>query len=149
MTSRRARRRGSTPVRVLGFATEAGGRAGHTAIVAEALEIPAVVGLGRFLDLARECRMIIIDGDEGLVVLDPDLATQERYRRDAAARAARFEGLAGLANLPAETLDGTQVGLWGNIEFPGEVAACLERGSRWRWAVPHGVPLSQQRTPTD
>jgi phosphotransferase system enzyme I (PtsI) len=120
---------GLDPLRVLGFATEAGGRASHTAIVAEALEIPAVVGLGRFLDLARECRMIIIDGDEGLVVLDPDLATQERYRLDAAARAARFEGLAGLANLPAETLDGVQVGLWGNIEFPGEVAGCLDRGA--------------------
>lgn len=120
---------GLDPLRVLGFATEAGGRASHTAIVAEALEIPAVVGLGRFLDLARECRMIIIDGDEGLIVLDPDLATQEHYRRDAVVRAARFEGLAGLANLPAETLDGAQVGLWGNIEFPGEVTTCLERGA--------------------
>ncbi len=69
---------GLDPERVLGFATEAGGRASHTAIVAAALEIPAVVGLGRFLDRARPCRMVIIDGDEGLVVLDPDPPTQER-----------------------------------------------------------------------
>ncbi|HMB07111.1 MAG TPA: phosphoenolpyruvate--protein phosphotransferase [Isosphaeraceae bacterium] len=120
---------GLDPQRVLGFATEAGGRASHTAIVAEALEIPAVVGLGRFLDRARDSRMAIIDGDEGLVVLDPDPPTQERYRHAAAERAARFRGLAGLARLPAETLDQVQIGLWGNIEFPGEAAACLERGA--------------------
>ncbi|WP_422926735.1 phosphoenolpyruvate--protein phosphotransferase [Singulisphaera sp. PoT] len=117
------------PQFVLGFATEAGGRASHTAIVAAALEIPAVVGLGRFLDQVRESRMVIIDGDEGLVVLDPDPPTQERYRKAAAERLARFEGLVGLAKLPAETLDGEQLGLWGNIEFPVEGPACLERGA--------------------
>jgi phosphoenolpyruvate-protein phosphotransferase (PTS system enzyme I) len=120
---------GLDPQRVLGFATEVGGRASHTAIVAEALEIPAVVGLGRFLDRARDSRMAIIDGDEGLIVLDPDLPTQERYRHAAAERDARFRGLAGLARLPAETLDKVQIGLWGNIEFPSEAAACLERGA--------------------
>ncbi len=120
---------GLDPQRVLGFATEVGGRASHTAIVAEALEIPAVVGLGRFLDRARQARMVIIDGDEGLVVLDPDTATQTRYRQAAADRAARFQGLSGLAKLPANTLDEVPIELWGNIEFPGEVAACLERGA--------------------
>ncbi len=120
---------GLDPMQVLGFATEAGGRASHTAIVAEALEIPAVVGVGRFLDRARLARTVIVDGDEGLVVLDPDAATQARYRRAAAARAARFRDLEGLAGLPAETLDAVSIGLWGNIEFPAEAAACLERGS--------------------
>ncbi|MDR3634048.1 MAG: phosphoenolpyruvate--protein phosphotransferase, partial [Isosphaeraceae bacterium] len=117
------------PERVLGFATEAGGRASHTAIVAEALEIPAVVGLGRFLDGARQSRTVIIDGDEGLVILDPDQETEERYRRAAIERAARFQGLAGLANLPACTLDDVRIELCGNIEFPNEAAACLERGA--------------------
>ena len=50
--------------------------------------------------------MAIIDGDEGLVVLDPDAPTLERYRKHAAERTARFQGLARLADLPAETLDG-------------------------------------------
>jgi phosphotransferase system enzyme I (PtsI) len=117
------------PELVLGFATEAGGRASHTAIVAAALEIPAVVGIGRFLDQARLARTAIIDGDDGLVILDPDSPTLQRYRQAAAERAARFEGLVGLANLPAETLDGVSVGLWGNIEFPAEAAACLGRGA--------------------
>ena len=65
---------GLDPELVLGFATEAGGRASHTAIVAEALEIPAVVGVGRFLEQARQARTVIVDGDEGLVVLDPGVA---------------------------------------------------------------------------
>ena len=82
---------GSTPELVPGFATEAGGRASHTAIVAAALEIPAVVGLGKFLDRAQHCRMAIIDGDEGLVILDPDPETQERYHKIAAERSAWFQ----------------------------------------------------------
>jgi len=117
------------PRLVPGFATEAGGRASHTAIVAAALEIPAIVGLGRFLDRARHCRVAIIDGDEGLIILDPDLATQERYRETAARRAAWFQDLSRQTDLPAETLDGTLIELWGNIEFGGEVEACLNRGA--------------------
>ena len=120
---------GLDPNRVLGFATEAGGRASHTAIVAAALEIPAVVGLGKFLDIARQCRMAVIDGDEGLVILDPDLPTQARYRAAAAERSARFQVLSQQANLPAETLDSTQVHLWGNIEFTAEIDACVNLGA--------------------
>jgi len=117
------------PQLVPGFATEAGGRTSHTAIVAAALEIPAVVGLGRFLDRARHCRVAIIDGDEGLVILDPDHATQERYRKTAAERSAWFQSLTRQTDLPAETQDGARIELWGNIEFGGEVEACLNRGA--------------------
>ncbi len=120
---------GLDPERVLGFATESGGLASHTAIVAAALEIPAVVGLGRMLEQARSARFAIIDGNDGLVVLDPDPPTLARYRRAAVERAARFEGLSDLAHLPAETLDGQTVELWGNIEFPAEVEPCLDRGA--------------------
>jgi phosphoenolpyruvate-protein phosphotransferase (PTS system enzyme I) len=120
---------GLDPVRVLGFATEVGGRSSHTAIVAAALEIPAVAGMGPFLDRARCCRLAIVDGDQGLVILDPDHETQERYRRTAAERSARFQVLARQADLPAETLDGCRIELLGNIEFGGEVAGCLERGA--------------------
>jgi phosphoenolpyruvate-protein phosphotransferase (PTS system enzyme I) len=120
---------GLDPACVLGFATESGGLASHTAIVAAALEIPAVVGLGKALELAGSCRWAIVDGDEGLVVLDPDRATLDRYRVASAERTARFAGLADLAHLPAETLDGCPVELWGNIEFPAEVDPCLGRGA--------------------
>jgi phosphoenolpyruvate-protein phosphotransferase (PTS system enzyme I) len=120
---------GIAPLLVPGFATEAGGRASHTAIVAAALEIPAVVGLGKFMDRAQHCRMAIIDGDEGLLILDPDPETQERYHEIAAERSARFQLLTREAGLPAETQDGTPIELWGNIEFGGEVEACLDRGA--------------------
>jgi phosphotransferase system enzyme I (PtsI) len=115
--------------KILGFATESGGQASHTAIVAAALEIPAVVGLGRLLPSARQCRTAIIDGDEGLLILEPDPATEERYRAAADERSARFRILAEQANLPAETLDRTSVGLWGNIEFIDEVTACRKLGA--------------------
>lgn len=120
---------GLDPRRVPGFATEAGGRASHTAIVAAALEIPAVAGLGPFLDRARHCGFAIVDGDQGLIILDPDEPTRERYRRLAVERAARFQVLARQADRPDQTLDGCRVELRGNIEFEGEVAACLERGA--------------------
>jgi phosphotransferase system enzyme I (PtsI) len=120
---------GLDPRLVLGFATEAGGRTSHTAIVAAALEIPAVVGVSRLLHIARTSRMTIIDGDLGLVILDPDAATLERYRQAAADRAARFASFANLAAMPAETSDGTRISLLGNIEFPAEVNACGERGA--------------------
>lgn len=117
------------PGRILGFATEAGGRASHTAIVAAALEIPAVVALGPMLEAAQAARFVIVDGDEGLVILDPDAPTLRRYRADALARAARFAGLANLAALPSQTRDAVRVELYGNIEFPSEVEVCHQRGA--------------------
>ncbi len=120
---------GLDPRLVPGFATEAGGRASHTAIVAAALEVPAVAGLGPILDSARHCLWAIVDGEQGLVILDPDDQTQEQYRQTAADRAARFQILARQAEGPDETLDGCRVDLWGNIEFGGEAPACLERGA--------------------
>lgn len=116
--------------RVIGFATEVGGRASHTAIVAEALEIPAVVGLGAFLaGVPRHRSVAIVDGDEGIVILDPDEPTLARYREAADERRARFRGLADLAPLPARTLDGCEVALLGNIEFPAEAEGCCDRGA--------------------
>ena len=121
---------GLDPGRVPGFATEAGGRASHTAIVAAALEIPAVVGLGP----VPGPRPAIAAWRSSTATRawsssTPTSETQERYRKMAAERSARFQVLARQADLPAETLDGCRVELWGNIEFGGEVAACLERGA--------------------
>ena len=79
---------------VRGFVTEVGGPGSHTAIVAEALEIPAVVGTGPFLTDVSGGDLVIIDGDQGLVILQPDEETLARYRHEAeqiriAGRAAR------------------------------------------------------------
>jgi phosphotransferase system enzyme I (PtsI) len=118
------------PGHVLGFATEAGGLSSHTAIVAAALEIPAVVALGPFLDAdSRRAAHAIVDGDEGLVILNPDEPTLERYRAASVARADRFAHLAGLASVPSQTRDAHPVELLGNIEFLAEAEICRNRGA--------------------
>ncbi|MFO0428334.1 MAG: phosphoenolpyruvate--protein phosphotransferase [Planctomyces sp.] len=114
---------------VLGFATEVGGHTSHTAILAGALEIPAVVGLGRFLAGISGGETVIMDGDHGQVIIDPDAATIARVR-DTQARSLRVsERLELLESLPAETPDGQRVRLLGNIEFPEEVQHGIRRGA--------------------
>jgi len=114
---------------VQGFVTEEGGPGSHTAIVAGALEIPAVVGTGPFLTDVSGGDLIIIDGDEGLVILRPDEETIARYRHEAEEHRVWNARLETLRDLPAETADGTRIQLMGNIEFPHEVQHCIERGS--------------------
>lgn len=114
---------------VLGFVTEVGGAGSHTAIVAEAMEIPAVVGTGPFLTDVSGGDLIIIDGDNGLVILQPDEETIARYRHEAEQQRTRAARLVGLRDVPAETVCGTKIELYGNIEFPYEVEHCRQRGS--------------------
>ena len=114
---------------VLGFATEVGGAASHTAILAGALEIPAVVGVGYFLSDVTGGETVIIDGNHGEVIVDPDESTLAEYR-DSAQRfrivEARRESL---LRLPAVTKDGERIRILGNIEFPEEVEHCTQRGA--------------------
>ncbi len=114
---------------VLGFATEVGGHTSHTAILAGALEIPAVVGLGRCLAGVSGGETVILDGDHGQVVIDPDTATLDRFRISQARNLRVYERLEQLESLPAETQDGQRVQLLGNIEFPEEVQQCIRRGA--------------------
>jgi len=114
---------------VRGFVTEVGGPGGHTAIVAEALEIPAVVGTGPFLTEVSGGDQVIIDGDNGLVILQPDEETLARYRHELEEIRTIAARLETLRDLPCETLDGVRVKLYGNIEFPYEVEHCLDRGA--------------------
>lgn len=114
---------------VLGFATELGGASGHTAIVAKGMEIPAVVGVAHFLADLSGGETVIVDGDHGQVILQPDEETIAHYRRQAESHYTRDIQLTRLRDLPAETKDGTRIDLYANIEFPREVHACLERGA--------------------
>ncbi|MFM7519871.1 MAG: phosphoenolpyruvate--protein phosphotransferase [Planctomycetota bacterium] len=113
---------------VQGFATELGGPGSHTAIVAEGLEIPAVVGLGPFLADVSGGEPVILDGNQGVVILQPDEETIARYRLEVEAARTVAARLHGLRDLPAETLDGVRVQITGNIEFPNEAEHCLARG---------------------
>ena len=114
---------------VRGFVTEIGGPGSHTAIVAEALEIPAVVGTGPFLTEVSGGDLVIIDGDKGLVILQPDEEALARYRHEAEELRTLAAKLEPLRGLPAETLDGLRIQLLGNIEFPYEVDHCVDRGA--------------------
>lgn len=116
-------------VYVRGFATEVGGPGSHTAIVAEGLEIPAVVGTGPFLTDVSGGDLVIIDGDQGLVILQPDEETIAHYRHEAEQNRSRAAQLESLRELPAVTACGTRIELLGNIEFPYEVTHCVERGA--------------------
>jgi phosphotransferase system enzyme I (PtsI) len=117
------------PKYVRGFVTEVGGPGSHTAIVAEALGIPAVVGIGPFLADVSGGEMAIIDGFQGLVILHPDEETIARYRHEVVQHRSLAAKLEKLRDLPAETADGVRIQLLGNIEFPYEVEQCQKRGA--------------------
>jgi phosphotransferase system enzyme I (PtsI) len=113
---------------VKGFATELGGPGSHTAIVAEGLEIPAVVGLGPFLADVSGGEPVILDGNQGVVILQPDEETIARYKLELEAARTAAAKLDTLRDVPAETTDGVRIQLTGNIEFPSEAEQGLSRG---------------------
>jgi phosphotransferase system enzyme I (PtsI) len=115
---------------VKGFATDAGGRTSHTAIVARAMGIPAVVGLGNITAEVSAGDVVVIDGTRGVVIINPD-EEQLAEHREAGRKFTEMEGeLAGLANLPAETTDGHGVSLQANIEFAGDIDDALRHGAQ-------------------
>jgi phosphoenolpyruvate-protein phosphotransferase (PTS system enzyme I) len=114
---------------VRAFATESGGPTSHTAILAGALEIPAVVGVGRFLNDVSGGDLLIVDGERGLVILDPDEATIAEYEEKRALLLARSDWHEAMRDKPAVTLDGTAIRLFGNIELAQEAGQCTERGA--------------------
>ncbi|MFQ5732552.1 MAG: phosphoenolpyruvate--protein phosphotransferase [Planctomycetaceae bacterium] len=114
---------------VRGFATEVGGPTSHTAILAGALEIPCVVGVGDFLAEVSGGESVILDGTHGEVIIDPDTDTETQFRDSQARIRTVSERLEALPPLPAETKDGTRVHIYGNIEFPDEINHCTQRGA--------------------
>ena len=114
--------------KVIGFATDAGGRTSHVSIVARAVDIPAIVGCHRISHLVEDGDLIIIDGDAGSVLINPDESTLADYRnRQKLASSYRLQ-LRETATLPSVTSDGTSIELLGNIEFPEEVESVLING---------------------
>jgi len=112
-----------------GFVTDVGGKTSHTAIVARSMDIPAVVGAREASRLIRQDDWVIIDGDAGLVIVDPSPIVLEEYRfrqRQSELERARLHRL---RHTPAVTLDGQPVQLMANIELPGDAAAALEAGA--------------------
>lgn len=117
------------PEFVLGFVSEIGGPGGHTAIVAEAMGIPAVVGTGHFLADITAGDTVVVDGDTGQIIIQPDDESLTRFRCRIEERKATISHLSSLADLPAVTKCGQSIALMANIEFPYEAEAGIEQGA--------------------
>ena len=112
-----------------GFVTDVGGKTSHTAIVARSMDIPAVVGAREASRLIRQDDWVIIDGDDGVVLVNPPAIVLEEYRfrqRQSELERARLDRL---RHTPAVTLDGQAVELLANIEMPGDGPAALASGA--------------------
>ena len=113
---------------VKGIASDAGGRTSHAAIVARSLAIPAVVALEDLTACVRGGDIVIVDGNRGIVIVNPNDETirqYEQYSRDFVELEHRLDAI---RREPAVTRDGTRITLLGNIEFPDEAELVLQKG---------------------
>ncbi|GAF82701.1 unnamed protein product, partial [marine sediment metagenome] len=113
---------------VRGLATDAGGRTSHTAIVARSLGIPAVMGLEDVTSVLSGSDTVIIDGNRGIVVINPDADTLAEYKRYLEDFSRLEHKLDTIRDMPAITRDGVEITLLGNIEFPAESRSVLAKG---------------------
>ena len=114
---------------VSGFASETGGQTSHTTIIAKSLGIPAVVGVPGLVREAEKAHLVIVDGFEGHVLVDPDPALIQVYSLRAEEHRRRQHEMLGLAHLPAQTLDGHEVRLLANIDLVHEIPAAKSGGA--------------------
>jgi phosphotransferase system enzyme I (PtsI) len=115
--------------RVIAFATDIGGKTSHTAIVSRSLEIPAVVGLEDITAYVGRGETIIVDGTEGVVIVDPTPATIQAYQRKQKHYRYLERELLKYAPLTAETQDGYHLTLQANIELIEEIPAVIQYGA--------------------
>jgi phosphotransferase system enzyme I (PtsI) len=112
-----------------GFVTDVGGQNSHTAIVARSLDIPAAVGMFNASALIAQDDWVIIDGDAGVVIVDPSPQVLEQYRERQARLVRDRKKLGKLKKTPAITIDGTEIHLMANIELPEDCASAMESGA--------------------
>ena len=115
--------------RVLGFVTEAGSTVSHTAILARSLGLPAVVAVPHLVVDSRAGSPAILDGYNGLLILNPTAETQEQYRAIRAEREKAYQELIAMRDLPAVTTDGHRIRLAANVEFAHEFGAIAQSGA--------------------
>ncbi|MGN6083387.1 phosphoenolpyruvate--protein phosphotransferase [Trinickia sp.] len=112
-----------------GFVTDLGGRTSHTAIVARSLGIPAAVGVQHASALIRQDDLIIVDGDHGIVIVDPAPIVLEEYSYRQSEKLLEQKKLQRLKFSPTQTLCGTKISLLANIELPEDSRAAVEAGA--------------------
>jgi phosphoenolpyruvate-protein phosphotransferase (PTS system enzyme I) len=115
---------------VCAFATEYGGPLSHTAILARSVQMPAVVGVHGIQHYLQDGETVILDGQHGILIADPDEMTLEHYRKRQMQEARRRVELARLAQTPAVTLDQQPVTLMANIELPEDIDAVSRENTR-------------------
>ena len=112
-----------------GFVTDVGGKTSHTAIVARSLDIPAVVGAREGSRVIRQDDLLVVDGDAGLVIVNPSDIVLEEYQFRQRECELERQRLSRLRHTPAVTLDGERIELMANIELPGDAAAAMAAGA--------------------
>ncbi len=112
-----------------GLAMEVGSRTYHTAIIARSLGIPCVVGVSDLMQKVDHGAPLVLDGSEGIIVVNPDRATLREYRAKKRQQKVRGQKLEHLRELPAETKDGFRLLVQANIEFPEECTTAKKSGS--------------------
>ncbi|MGC2518893.1 MAG: phosphoenolpyruvate--protein phosphotransferase [Burkholderiales bacterium] len=115
--------------RFAGFVTDLGGVTSHTAIVARSLNIPAIVGLHHARSMVREGELLIVDGREGVLIVNPDKPALAEYRRKSRGIELERQKLGRLRTTRAATLDGVPIELHANIELPQDVDEVKEAGA--------------------
>lgn len=116
--------------KILAFATDYGGRTSHAAIMARALEIPSVLGLEHISEVVRQHSQIIVDGNRGEIIIEPSEKTLEEYRRRQTEYQTYEHNLINIKDLPCRTLDGKDIELSANLEFPDEIESVLSHGAK-------------------
>ncbi|MDR1434487.1 phosphoenolpyruvate--protein phosphotransferase [Candidatus Endomicrobiellum devescovinae] len=115
--------------KIAGFATDIGGKTSHTAIIAQGLAIPAVVGLKNISSLVKAGETVIIDGDKGEVILNPSSKTLLHYKNKYDLQLSRTVELEKLKNLTSETTDNHKIFIFANIDHSDEVPLILNKGA--------------------
>ena len=117
------------PKKVSGFATVLGGAQGHTAIMARALGLPAVLGAPGLLGAIKSGDQVVIDGDQGRIVINPKPSTLAAFEAKQAGHRRRLGRLARLRRQPSVTRDGTEISLGCNVELPIEMPGVMDSGA--------------------
>jgi len=126
--------------KVLAFATESGGKESHAAILARSFEIPAVVGLEGLVSKVKKGDLLVVDGDMGLVMIDPPEEVIQNYHDLQKKREIYRSELKKIIPLPSETMDGHQIRLWANIGSLVDLEYAMHFGA-------HGIGLFRTELP--
>jgi len=116
--------------KILGFATDMGGRTSHASLVARSYEVPAVVGLREIFKMVKTGDRLVLDGSAGVAIVHPSVSTLKKYRKRQIKQHEISKKLDTLRDLPARTADGKNIELAANIEFADETDSVMAHGAR-------------------